>query len=659
MKNKTNYATLTIEFDTYIDGSPCAQELYNAIADEYATTPAKLSAFRDRVSVRVVAFNVSTIDGKNARLCCWDGFLRYIFDNSIDVVFVWDGVTDFAAFDYLLHLDPLRKWERTTREEQTDKKAHKYNIVQGFKFAELSGDSGQRYSLNIWQQRADKRKRTVTRGFSLYAFDNITPCDSLAEFVESFTGERAENSGAFARAVVAFDSLYLSQVGAPFLGKKPLGFTCGTLARYAFFSSIYGAGEPRALDKKWKNEHKAVMGQGAWFRARNLFRGGVNCGAFDKWGVVLDSQAGRKINKYDVNSEYAFVASKMTDFGAWEVCELAEMFERKNNYIYIVVFDSLHMRRRAGMPPVFRNPWNGAESVINIEREFAMFADEVDELQHFYTFRDCSIKYLFRAERTKNGIFAPFVDKWYNLKAKAKNAQNKGLYVLSKMILNSALGQLGKRAKFPTVAHEWDNNTKRIELHIISPAEAEDDGAFSYSHGARVSALGRIHIMRKIRECCGNKNALNAFIYADTDSIEMYGEAPAGLVDPAKLGALKHEGEFCQAVFMQKKVYYNVSSFSPLSVDIHASGINARDIIDYLCDNYGVESASDLPHDAIANAFALGIRVKTRVSLNVKGGRALFPFWRKISTSPKRKQSFESMGGASILTDEKGTIREI
>jgi hypothetical protein len=533
--------------------------------------------------------------------------------------------------------------------------------VQGWKFSELSGDSGQRYSFNIWQQRADSRKRVVTRGAVFYSFDNIVPCDSLREFVHSFApSQNEESADAFLSAILKFDELYSENVGAPFLGKKTLGFTCGTLARYALFSTIYGVKERRELDREWKQEHSSVMGQGAWFRARKLYRGGINCGAFDKWGVTLEPlEDAREINKYDVNSEYAHVAAGMSDFCAWEVCELEQIFNRERGYLYIVIFDSFHARRRNGMPAVMSNPWNGAESSINIEREFAVFADELDELKYFYSFGECSIKHVFRAQCTNKGVFSPFVEKWYKIKQTAKDAGNVGLYVLSKMVLNSALGQLGKRAKFPQVIHEYDQNTRRIELHVLKPAEEDDDGAFSYSHGARVASLGRIHLMKTIRAACGDKNALNSFIYADTDSVEMYGEAPRELVDGRRLGALKHEGTFVQSVFIQKKIYFNVEKFSPLSIDIHASGINARDIVSFLCENYGVENPAELPVTAFAQAFLDGARVKTSISLNVKGGRATFPFWRKISSKPRRRQTLESMGGATVITDKNGEIKEI
>ena len=46
------------------------------------------------------------------------------------------------------------------------------------------------------------------------------------------------------------------------------------------------------------------------------------------------------------------------------------------------------------------------------------------------------------------------------------------------------------------------------------------------------------------------------FAYADTDSLHLVGEPPQGLdIDPARLGAWKHEGHFTRALFARAKAY--------------------------------------------------------------------------------------------------------
>jgi hypothetical protein len=646
-----------------MDGARIDADLFDAIARERGNVRG-LAEFRDRVETRPRWFDIQTSEeDAPRRFGCFQGFLRFLFEARIDAVYLYDGERDFSALEWCIFDDKAHAWERTSKEEQRTETGA-YKIVQGWKYAELSADSGARYYFGIWQQRQDKRKRTVTRGAQFYALKNIYTRGEN-EMIESFhAGELPRACGLF-KALDGLNALCRARVGLDFIQKngKPLALTVGTLARIALFRAMYGNGTPKENDGIFKKNHKQEKGTGAWFRARKLFRGGVNCGAWERWGVVLgEREDGATLKKYDVNSEFSFVARNMPDLSAPEVCaDIGELFNRRAGYTYIAVFSRLTLRRKRGMPAVFSNPWNGAQNYININKEFAIFADELDEVLNFYDAGDdCEILIVFRCREHSRGVFAPFVDKWYKEKAEAKERGDAAAYTFAKMMNNNAWGQLGKRSKFPVVIHEYNKNTQLFELRQIEPAEDEDDGAFSFILGARVPSLARIYIMQKIRAFCGDKNALRDFVYCDTDSITTYATPPAEDVDASRLGAFKLETTCAQAVFLSKKLYYTISSFSPLSIDIHARGINAGEIVAALLDNYGVESVRELPADAFALAFNSSARFVTPCTLNVRGGRVKFYVEKAISLDDERKKiKYKSLGGAVFAVDENGALFEI
>lgn len=657
------YGTLTIDNQIYMDGDAIDADLFDAIARDNGGARG-LAEFRDRVTLRPVAFTICTSDNPApVRLGCWEGFLRYVFTHRVDVLYVYSGEQDFSTLDWAIHRDAGRGWERTSKQEQRDENG-KYQQVQGWKYAELSGDSGQRYYFALWQQRKDKKRRLVTRGCQFYALANIFT-KGEKELFQSFDASGTSRCEKLFDSLVKFDKLCARELHFSFIqkGGKPLAMTAGTLARIELFRNMYGDNLPKTNAQIFKRNHRTEKGVGAYFRKLRLFRGGICCGAFDSWGQTLTTREdGATLKKYDVNSEYSHVARTMPDLAAPEMCDdLGELFNRRAGYTYIAVFSRLQATRKRGMPAVFVNPFNGASTSININQHFAIFADELDELRNFYTFGECDVVAVFRLREHSRGVFAPFVDMWYGKKLSAKKDGDAGLYTLAKMINNSAWGQLGKRSRFPVVVHEYNTNTGLIELKEVEPAdEDEDDGAYSFVLGARVPSLARIYIMQRIRKYCGDANALASFLYADTDSLTTYADLPAEDVSDERLGAFKLETIAQEAVFLSKKLYYTIERFSPLKIDIHARGINAESIIQTLLNNYGADNVSELPREAFSQAFtARGARFSTPATLNVDGGRLRFYVDKALTLDNVRKIKYKSVGGVVFGIDENGDLYEI
>ena len=165
--------------------------------------------------------------------------------------------------------------------------------------------------------------------------------------------------------------------------------------------------------------------------------------------------------------------------------------------------------------------------------------------------------------RSAQGLFTDYIDKWSNNKIQAKKDGNHGLYLISKLFLNSLYGKFGTdtrvRSKIPYMGE--DN-----EIHYKDGEEEEKDGIYiamasfitSYARLKTISSAQKI--MDNYRE--GKSNI--QFVYADTDSLHCISpdfELPEGLdIDPTKLGAWKYESKFNKAKFLRQKCYIENST---------------------------------------------------------------------------------------------------
>jgi hypothetical protein len=165
--------------------------------------------------------------------------------------------------------------------------------------------------------------------------------------------------------------------------------------------------------------------------------------------------------------------------------------------------------------------------------------------------------------KSAQGLFTDYIDKWSNNKIQAKKDGNHGLYLISKLFLNSLYGKFGTdtrvRSKIPYMGE--DN-----EIHYKDGEEEEKDGIYiamasfitSYARLKTISSAQKI--MDNYRE--GKSNI--QFVYADTDSLHCISpdfELPEGLdIDPTKLGAWKYESKFNKAKFLRQKCYIENST---------------------------------------------------------------------------------------------------
>lgn len=653
------WGTLALEYKYYMDDDEKATdaEFFDAIARENALNFENL---RERVRVCVSSFRL--FDGeKTAVFTSFLAFLEHINVNKYDYIFVHDSVRAFAAFDYLIQTDDAHPWERDKKEDRVDHERHTYKKVTGWKFAELSGEAGQRYKFSIWTPARQKNRHTTTHGTDFYGFKNIMT-RRFTETREAFkiSPELSEETALF-QIIEAFDNVCTSGVGMPFLGaKKPLAFTCGGLAKFGLLKTLYPEYEDvKVMTKKFKQDHVVTPAQYAFLTNRKLLRGGA---------VYIDERVEKrelneKIYKYDENSHYAAVASEMPDFKSVHNCvDLAEFLpqNRKPQRTYIVILSHFELTAKRGFPAVFQNPFTLTQKrheVIDVE--FAIFADELDALALFYDFNVLDVKQTLYCPHGAYKLFKPYAEKWFQIKDEAKHAtpRNYAMYEFSKLMINAAWGKLAQRGDFPEFRHELNKVSGIVELKKYTKTDENNaSSSLGLIHGAFITMAARCKLWRRILDICGTEAPRNNLIYTDTDSIHTRTEARAEIVDARKLGFLKLECVATSSCYVAKKVYYNISQTAPLEIEAHVRGMFVKEIFRELCEAFGEDDIKNIPPYAVHTAFTCGKMYSTPILTNVSGGRALMYINKFVTSS----SSYRSQGKLIFSVDRSnGEIIEL
>lgn len=210
-------------------------------------------------------------------------------------------------------------------------------------------------------------------------------------------------------------------------------------------------------------------------------------------------------------------------------------------------------------------------------------------LEHYDVY---NLEYLsgwkFRGTR---GLFVDYIDKWSSAKIQAKKDKNHGLYLISKLFLNSLYGKFGT-----------DNKVKSKIPYLEDGIVKYKDGAVEEKDGIYVAMasfitsyarLKTISAAQRIQDNFHSKKSKSEFVYADTDSlhINLNGESEeeffshCGLdIDPTKLGAWDHEATFRRAKFLRQKCYIEDHI---ISEDEYIKGIHGEEPFLYQMDDEG------------------------------------------------------------------------
>lgn len=155
-------------------------------------------------------------------------------------------------------------------------------------------------------------------------------------------------------------------------------------------------------------------------------------------------------------------------------------------------------------------------------------------------------------------IFGKYVDKWSEVKIKSKEEGNHGMYLISKLFLNSLYGKFGSavsvQSKEPYIGEDGNIHFKMGEVE-------EKEGVY-IAMACFITAYSRLKTIssaQKITDQYISGKSKIQFVYADTDSLHCVSpdhSLPECLdIHPTKLGAWDHEANAVKAKFLRQKCY--------------------------------------------------------------------------------------------------------
>lgn len=155
-------------------------------------------------------------------------------------------------------------------------------------------------------------------------------------------------------------------------------------------------------------------------------------------------------------------------------------------------------------------------------------------------------------------IFGDYVDKWTEVKIKSKEEGNHGMYLISKLLLNSLYGKFGSAVTMQSKEPYLDEEGL---MHYRLGKETEKEGVY-IAMACFITAFARDKTIRAAQMITDDYNAGRSkiqFVYADTDSLHCTSpdfSLPKGLdIHPTKLGAWDHEASAVKAKFLRQKCY--------------------------------------------------------------------------------------------------------
>ncbi len=163
-------------------------------------------------------------------------------------------------------------------------------------------------------------------------------------------------------------------------------------------------------------------------------------------------------------------------------------------------------------------------------------------------------------------IFGTFVKKWSDIKIKAKEEGNDGLYLISKLMMNNLSGKFGTAVK---VKQKIPYIGKDNALHFKTTEPEFKEGVYiamacfitAYARYATITAAQKIMDAKRARKLRAE------FVYADTDSLHIVlnGDSIEKVINflkengldihPTRLGAWDIEAVATQGKFIRSKCY--------------------------------------------------------------------------------------------------------
>lgn len=336
----------------------------------------------------------------------------------------------------------------------------------------------------------------------------------------------------------------------------------------------------------------------------------------------------------DVNSLYPYVMyTRLLPYGT--PIFFKGKYEQDNLYpLYTQMISCQFELKKGKIPTVqlkYAYDYRGTEyQTTSGDTEVILCMNNVDLELFFEQYDIYNLEYLsgwkFRATR---GLFKNYIEKWSRNKIQAKKDNNHGLYLISKLFLNSLYGKFGTdttlKEKIPYMTKDGQVNYKIGDVQ-------ERNGVY-IAMASFITSYGRDYTIRSAQRILDNYNEGKSniqFVYADTDSLHCIcddDEMPEGLViDDLKLGAWKIESRFTRARYIRSKCYMEQE---PITEEEYKEGLKTEE--NYLYKKikgkyfYNKITVSGMPPSCYRNVNFQNFKIGTsyegkKMPRNVKGG---------------------------------------
>ena len=584
----------------------------------------------------------------------------------------YNSTFDFAQIDYEILAKGRDKWNRHEYAEE----GKAYNKAQAWTYESLHNDMGARYSYKLWVPYRNLDGHKYVHAVEYRDFMKLIP-NGLRRLLEDL--DIKDNDGQPVRklemeyqavdpnnlteneidycandvkglyfAIKKFNEAIEKQSNGELsiFGSNTNIMTAGGYAKAELLRSLYPNLKKKQFRlKRFQKQHPLTAEQDAYFRQNKLYRGGI-CYVNPRYkGKLLTaSQFGRKMNRYDVNSEYPYSMAEINDligqpFRKKYSDYLAMTDEEKAKYETILCLKSVSGKVKKGYLGLWYDPFmKEYVDVINENKSHFIFEREFNEMLNWYDDVEIDIDEVILIKKGAK-VYAKFVNENYELKAEAKRQNDKTTQTSTKLKLNSSYGKLAERLERGTGHYELNEETGAV--HFVSDGvEVEASGAMNVIIGSLITAYARVYILSSIRAICKNKIS-KLFVYIDTDSIHAF--ADYDKADAYKLGGLKLEAT-CEAVkYLAPKTYIDIEKINAdgtidfidkinadgtikfKNIEIHSKGVNVSAIYADLMKKQKFKKHNKLTLKLIDLKINYGVKYICLCAMNVKGGKVLLP----------------------------------